>query len=263
MKTVEGTRPFRTQPYPQPGNGQRTAAAPGSRDEKALPRPEPGVRRIRTSHFNDFILKLEDPLRLGNTNWVVWQTRMITKFNRFGVERYVNGTIPCPDPAADLEGAENWSCNDKFARDLISWNVTASEQVHILGCDSAHKMWKNLEDVHGSRSHGFSTMLAQRRKIYRTTAKEGDNIARHLDKLKQNRDLFNFAAIGGETFEISDYSFITIVAASLPESWDSFTSNILDDPGTVGPQRFIDLIKGQYWCREQWDRENITTCMTT
>jgi hypothetical protein len=264
MKIVEGTRPFRTRPYPQPANGQRTAASPGSRDEKALPRSEPGIKQIRTSRFNDYIVKLEDSLRLGNTNWVVWQAHMITKFQRCGVEGYVNGTIPCPDPADDLDGVENWSCNDNFARVLISWNVTASEQVHILGCDSAHEMWKNLEDVHGSRSHGFSTMLAQRRKLHCTTAKEGDNIVEHLDKLKQSRDRFNFAAIGGESFEISDSSFVKIIAASLPgESWDSFTCNRLDDLGMVSPQRFIDLIKREYWYREQRDRENIRTHMTT
>ena len=188
---------------------------------------------------------------------------MIEKLQSCGVEGYVNGTIRRPDPAADLEGLENWSCNDNLARVLISWNVTPSEQVHILGCDSAHEMWKNLEDVHGSRSHRISTVLAQRRKFCCTTAKEGDNIAGHLDKLKQYRDQINFAAIGGETFEISYSFFIMIIASSLPESWHSFTCNCLDGPGMVNPQRFIDLIKRQYRYREQWDRENIPTHITT
>jgi gag-polypeptide of LTR copia-type len=98
------------------------------------------------------------------TNWVVWRAHMITKFQCCGVEKYVNGTIRCPDPAADsdLDGVEDWSCNDNFARVLISWNVTPPEQVHILGCDSAQEMWKNLEDVHGSQGRkGFKTMPAQ------------------------------------------------------------------------------------------------------
>jgi hypothetical protein len=190
---------------------------------------------------------------------------MISKFQLCGVEGYVNGTIRCPDPAADLEGVENWSCNDNFARVLISWNVTPPEQVHILGCDSAHEMWKNLENVHGSRSHGFLTMLAQWRKFCCTDAKEGDNIVKHLDKLKQYRDRINFAGTGGELFEIDDSFFIMIIAKSLPESWVSFTLNCLrfDGPGMVSPQRLIDLIEWQYRYREQWDRENIPTHIIT
>jgi hypothetical protein len=102
-------------------------------------------------------------MRLGNTNWVVWQTHMIEKLssNVVASKDTSNGTIRCPDPAVDLEGVENWSCNDHLARVLISWNVIPSEQVYILGCDSAHEMWENLEDVHGSRSHGLSTVRAQ------------------------------------------------------------------------------------------------------
>jgi gag-polypeptide of LTR copia-type len=266
MKIVEGTRPYRTRPYPQPAKGQRTAAAPGTRDEKALPRSEAGTKQIRTSHFNDFI-KLEDSLRLGNTNWVVWKAHMIVKFQCCGVEGYVNGTIPCPDPAADLEGVENWSCNDNFARVLISWNVTPSEQVHILGCDSAHEMWKNLVDVH--RSRGFKTMLAQRRKLCLTIAGEGDNIVGHLDKLKQYRDRINFAGIGGKLFEISDSFFYMIIVQSLPRSWDSFMcdyfaqTDLGDGPGMVSSQRFIDLIEREYRRREQLDRGYIPTHIIT
>ena len=122
------------------------------------------------SHFNDFI-KLEDSLRLDDRNWVVWRAHMITKFQCCGVEGYVNGTIRCPDPAADLDGMENWSCNDNFARVLISWNVTPLKQVHIMGCDSARisRMSTDLRDVRDSRpgpSNGaMFSALPQEKKI--------------------------------------------------------------------------------------------------
>jgi hypothetical protein len=224
-----------------------------------LPHSEAGIKQIKKSHYNDFIKLGGDSLRLDDTNWVVWRAHMITKFQCCGVEGYVNGTIRCPDPATDLEGVENWSCNDNLARVLISWNVTPREQVRILGCDSAHEMWKNIEDVHGSQGpKGYKTVSAQWRKLFRITVKEGENIVEHLDKLKQCRDRINFEAIGGKRFEISDSFFNTIIAASLPRSWDRFTATEMDgDPGTVSPGRFIYLIEREYRWREQWARGNL------
>ena len=248
-----------TRPYAQPAKRQKTAfaPAPGTQDEKALPRSEGGIKQVKKSHFNDFI-KLDDSLRLDATNWDVWQAHMITKFQLCGVEGYVNGTIRCPDFATDLEGVENWSCNDNFARVLISWNVTPREQVHILGCNSAREMWINLENVHGSLGRP-KTMRAQWRKLFSITAKAGDNIVEHLDKLKQRRDLINFEAIG---IKVSDSLFNMIIAASLPPSWDSFTATTLggvNDLGMFSPQRFINLIEMEYRSREAWDRENTPT----
>jgi hypothetical protein len=106
-------------------------------------------------------------------------------------------------------------------------------------------------------------MLAQRRKLCRTIAGEGDNIVGHLDKLKQYRDRINFAGIGGKLFEISDSFFNMIIASSLPQSWVSFsTCDCVEDPG-ISSQRFIHLIEREYRCREQWDRENTPTHVIT
>ena len=232
----------------RPDKRQRTATAPATRGKKALPHSGPAGGIVKKkSQFNDLI-KLEDSLRLDNTNWVAWQAHMFTMLQCYGVEGYVNETIRCPDPAVDLDGVWNWSCNDNFARVLISWNVTPPEQVHILGCDSAHEMWKNLKDVHGS---GFKTVSTQWRKLFRITAGEGDDIVEHLDNLRQC----------GKQFEISDVFFNTIVAASLPPSWDTFTSEeIVGNHGVVvSPKQFISLIEREYRRREWCNRENIPT----
>ena len=254
-----------TSSHPQPAKRQRTTADPDTRDEKALPRSEAGIKQIRKSPTNHFI-KLPGSLRLNDTNWDVWRAHMITQFQNCGVEGYVNGTIRCPDPAADLEGVDNWSCNDNFARVLISWNVTPREQVRILGCDSAHEMWNNLEDAHESQgSKRYKPIFAQWRKLFGITAKEGDNIVEHLDKLKQCRHRINFEALGGKQYEISDTFFISIIAVSLPPSYEDFmvtTIDGVDDSGmfsTFSPQRFINLIEREYRYREQCDRENRPT----
>lgn len=262
MKTVEDTRP-----YPQPAKRQRTAAAPDTRDEKALPRSEAGIKQIRVGRVYDS-MELENPPQLCDANWVVWRAHMIIMFRRCGVEDYVKGTLPCPDPAADPKGAENWSFNDNFAQLIITVNVTSAEDMGILGCESAHKMWKNLEEAY--KSEGFKTILAKRRKLCHTTAREGDDIVEHLDKLKQYRNQINFAAIGDEGFKISDFDFNRTIADSLPPSWDPFTGDYArapvsmdDDSGMVSSQRFIDLIEREYRRREECYREYIQTCNIT
>jgi hypothetical protein len=204
---------------------------------------------------------------LDDTNWVVWRAHLILKFRCCGVEGYVNGTIPCPDRNVDPKGAENWSYNDAYMQHIILSNVTRSD-VHYLVCDNAHEMWKNLAEDH--RSLGFNTLVARRNKLCRTTAREGDNIVGHLDKLKQYRDQMNLAAIGSKTFEIPDSSFNRIIAESLPWSWGPFTCRYFpltdmdhDDRGSISSQRFIELIEDEYRRREQWDRENIRTHIIT
>ena len=142
MSTIEGL-------YAQPATGRRSATLLGAtRDENALtlPRSESGIKRIKPNNYDD--LKLDEFLRLNDTNYEIWRINIIRLFRLCRVEGYVKGTLLCPDPNADLEGAENWAYNDNFTRTLISWNVTPSELVHILACGSVHEMWKNLEDVH-------------------------------------------------------------------------------------------------------------------
>jgi len=100
-------------------------------------------------------------------------------------------------------------------------------------------MWKRLED--------FKTMLAQRRKLCRTTAKEGDNIVGHLDKLKKYRDRINFAAVGDKRFEISDSFFNVIIAHA-----------------TVVGHVYGRLRRSSGVCRrEQWDGKFIPTHVIT
>jgi hypothetical protein len=252
----------------QPATGHRSVTVSDTLDEKALPRSESGIEQIEPSDDNN-IIKLDEFLCLNDTNWVVWRVHIINIFRRCGVEGYVKGTLLCPDPNVDPEGAENWDSNDAYTQLIISLNVTQSQEVNILTCNTAHEVWKNLEVA--NRSQGSRTMLAYGRKLCHTTAGERDNIIEHLDKLKKYRQQINFAASGDKQLEISDSSFNTTIAQSLPPSWGSFTGNYVvqtsryldDHPGMVSYQRFIDLIEREYWRREQWDREYLATHITT
>jgi hypothetical protein len=92
----------------QPAIGHVSATVPDTRDEKALPRSESGIERIKPSDYCG-ISQLDEPLWLNDTNWMVWRVDMIYFFQLCGVDGYVKGTLPRPDPKVDLEGAANWS----------------------------------------------------------------------------------------------------------------------------------------------------------
>jgi hypothetical protein len=245
----------------QPATGHGSATVPDTRDEKALPRSESGIERIKPSDYDD-IIKLDEILCLNDTNWVFWRVHIIKIFRRCGVEGYVKGTLLPPDPNVDPEGAENWSYNDAYTRLIISFNVTQSQKVNTLMCKNAHEVWKNLEDA--NRAQESKTLLAYKRSLCHTTAGERDNIIEHLDKLKKYRQRINFVALCYKRFEICDSSFNKIIAESLPPSWDFFTGRFVgtrtfmddDDPGTtISSQRFIEVIEQEYRRREQWDRK--------
>jgi hypothetical protein len=191
---------------------------------------------------------------------VVWRGLITSIFRLCGVEAYVKGTLLCPDPKVDPEGAENWSCNDAFSQIIISFNVTQSQRLNISMCNNAHEMWKNLEDANSSQES--KTLLAHKRRLCHTIAGERDNIIEHLDKLKKYR--MNLAALGYKRLQICDSSFNEIIAESLPPSWDYFTGPYIrnwsfmdgDDPRMeISSQRFIEVIEQEYYRRELCDRE--------
>src|SRR5229473_724854 len=230
----------------QPANHATTVQ--NTRDENALPRSEAGIKRINKLSDYDHIIGRDGHLCLNDTNWVQWRAYMMVIFRLCGVEGYVKGTLPCPNPDVDPESAENWSYNDSLTWLIISQSVTWSQIEPILACDHAHEAWKELEAA--NRYQGLKTMLADSRKLYHTTAEEGDNIIEHLDKLKRYRQETNVAAMGDKRFKISDFSFNLIIAQSLPPSWDHVLSYFVDvgtgqtstdvDPGTmINSQQFM------------------------
>ena len=86
--------------------------------------------------------------------------------------------------------------------------------------------------------------------LYRTSAKEGDNISEHLNKLRRYWERINLMA--DNDFKISDNQFKVLISSSLPTSWDIFTEGYVghrrDVPETdpkklMSSQQFIGIIK--------------------
>lgn len=207
----------------------------------------PSIARVEAKE-NSFITQLSDPL--DDTNWSVWSMDVTLTLEMCGVEEYAQGRVERPDKHADPIGAANWSFNDTYARTLIIRNIADSQMAHVRQCKTAHDMWVNLEAVHEPKRR--KTVISCIQNLFRTYAEEGDDIIEHLNKLQQYWERLGINLIGDEDFEFSEWLFKSVIAASLPPSWDAFTEPysgnrkelIYNDPKRrINSQQMIKVIK--------------------
>ncbi|KAJ6594055.1 hypothetical protein B0H19DRAFT_1246768 [Mycena capillaripes] len=70
-------------------------------------------------------------------NWSVWEKRILSCLTLVGLEGYLIGAVPCPDPAADPVGARNWHMNDRAVVSFLTLKASRSEQEYIAACAAA------------------------------------------------------------------------------------------------------------------------------
>jgi hypothetical protein len=87
-------------------------------------------------------------------------------------------------------------------------------------------MWANLVAMHKSKGH--QTTIFYMCNLFHTTAKEGDNVTEHLNKLKQYWEKLNL--LGNNDFKISDLLFKIIISFLLLPSWNAFTEVYVGGP---------------------------------
>jgi len=99
--------------------------------------------------------------------------------------------------------------------------------------------------------------------VFRQCASDGDDITEHLTQLKRKWKQLN--VLDNTDFRISDIQFKTIIASSLPPSWDTFTEPYVgrhigateNDPKKLtSSQEFIGILKEEYTKRK--DRQGTT-----
>jgi len=206
---------------------------------------KPAIERVRANE-NQAITRTQD--RLDEKNWAVWRLRLTLMLEICGVQGYVEGKIPRPDPAQDPDGATNWDFNDTYAKVLIANNVTTTQMMYIKQTQTSHENWCNLEAIHDAKSHQTTIGIIQN--LYRTTAAKENNILDHLNQLKLYWECINLMA--DDDFKVSDNQFKVLISSSLPSSWDTFTEGYVgrqrDVPETdprklMSSQQFIGVLK--------------------
>ena len=200
------------------------------------------------------ITKIREPL--DDTNWVIWRERIRRVFTLCGVAPYVYGTLQRPDPAsATQESLDAWRENDAYAQVLIINGISKSQMVHVSRLNTASDIWRSLEAIHETRD--YQVAIAIQRGLFRQCAADNDDIVSHLTQLKKQWERLN--VLDNEDFRITDIQFKTIIASSLPPSWDAFTEpyvgrrqgTIETDPKKLtSSQEFIGIIKEEYGRRK-------------
>jgi hypothetical protein len=76
-----------------------------------------------------------------------------------------------------------WITNDVYAQILITNNITMGQMVHVTRLNTAHEIWRSLEAIHETKDYQVAIAIQR----------------------------------------ITDTQFKTIIASSLPQSWDAFT----------------------------------------
>ena len=116
-------------------------------------------------------------------------------------------------------------------QEIITLAIEDEQVLSVSECNTAAEMWESLHAIH--ELCGQQSILSTKRTLYSTQAKEGLDIALHLGYMKI---LCECLAMCGH--QVNHVEFKSILVASLPHSWESFTSLFLGyQGGTQGNQQ--------------------------
>jgi len=121
--------------------------------------------------------------KLNYMNWVVWRENIIQFFDLAAITPIVFGTLPEPNEATDQDQNEAWSFNDSYAQVVITKNLDDSQILHVVCHQISNEMWMALRTIH--KVSGHQTAITVQCALFRTLADKGDNVIKHLTKLKK------------------------------------------------------------------------------
>jgi hypothetical protein len=203
------------------------------------------------------ISKLREPL--DDTNWTIWRDRISRVFAYCGVDCYVKGTLKRPDPVlADPSTVAIWDANDIYAQILITNNISKEQMVHVPRLGTSCEIWNSLTAIHETKDYRIAIHI--QRSLFRQSVMDDGDIIEHLAQLKRQWERLN--VLDDREFHIADKQFKTIIASSLPETWDTFTEPYVggrmgtvetDPKKLMSSQEFIGTIKEEYLRRRSRD----------
>ena len=161
-------------------------------------------------------------------NWLVWKTRIRTVLKRKDAFEIATGVTPQPQ---DPDDTAVWTQKDSLTQEIITLAIEDKQVLSVSECNTAAEMWESLCAIH--EPCGQQSILSTKCALYSAQAKEGSDIASHLGYMKILRERL---AMSGH--RIDHMEFKSILVASLPHSWESFTSSFLGyQGGTQGNQQ--------------------------
>jgi gag-polypeptide of LTR copia-type len=171
--------------------------------------------------------------QLKGDNWVAWKscvTALLDLTDLLGViDRLEKHPVPTnTERPTSMEtlAMKAWDAKDWQIQSLLRLAISNAELVYLMGAQSACQMWEQLKEVKEPR--GVLGVLSARRRLFRLMAQEGVPMIDHIAKFRQAQEALH--AMGEP---LTDRDFAMLLASSLLESWDTFTSSFLGAQGTM------------------------------
>ena len=228
-----------------------TTTVPSQHTQEDGQAPTPSIQRIKPKDWSGEH-KITNLLR--EENWQSWRDDISLTFDVCCLQGYVNGTLKCPDPITDPIGADNWTYNDKYTQKVIRDRQSDGQKYHTSHCKTAKEMWTNLKAIH--QSCGDQTENQLMRELTAMTANDGDDIIKHLAKLKQLWD--RITLVCQSDLPLPPKLFKKFLAYSLPTTWDEFTRQFSRDPAKkdLTIHEFIGECNEEYRRRQKRDNKD-------
>ncbi len=178
---------------------------------------------------------------LNGSNWLVFERLMTAYLNSQGLGLHIDPKLRWPitlsesqlvtlhNPATDKKEREplkeiydewvDFKEHNLKAKGYITLKISAGLQGLVTESKNAEVLWKDLKDKFGKQ--GLAATFALYRQIVDWKLKENSN---PLTQVPHLVDLIN--RVTNEGITLTDKMQIMMVLHALPQSWDSFVSNI-------------------------------------
>ena len=126
------------------------------------------------------------------SNWLEWDRRLNMIADQQCFTKYLNGTLPCPDPAVYAQSARNWKRSDRALRGFILEHISERDyetaSVHAI----SHDLYIALCTVH--QNQGIHAQVRIMKEALDTRFSPNVPLSQTLDKLKRLHK--HFVAMG-------------------------------------------------------------------
>ncbi len=143
------------------------------------------------------------------------------------------------------------------SHNLTRMNLGCNQKIHCAGATTSHKMWSNLEAIY--QSCGMQTKHQLMQDLYGCWASEGDDIIKHLQKIKRIWE--RIALVCQNSLPMSPGQLKEFIMHTLPMSWGPFMTPYLKEKAymDISVHALIGDCNEEYRRRKKGEERQMST----
>ncbi|XP_026397063.1 uncharacterized protein LOC113291784 [Papaver somniferum] len=180
------------------------------------------------------------PLKLKDDNFITWKALMLPLFKKFQVEKFIDGSFPCPDQGttrAQLAEYQDWIAEDTTLLLWIQSTIFDSIIGYVAGAATSRGLWLSIQEIfaHTSATH----VIHIRTKLQ--SLKMSSFVSKYLMEIKSLQDQL---AVAGS--QISDTEMVVTILSGLPLEYHSFATSIRIRNPPVSSKELFNLLMNEH-----------------